>query len=120
MCLRNSIQSSATEVDWQPRTSTRLYSLGGVTANQKVINDIKNMLKAEGYNTANVIVTITHADGATVGQTFDLSLSTNQYKLMKIRLTIPYSDVGIFPMKISGSALLDAELVAAKGRATMN
>lgn len=93
---------------------------GGVTANQKVINDIKNMLKAEGYNTANVVVTITHADGATVGQTFDLSLSTNQYKLMKIRATIPYADVGIFPMKISGSAVLDAELVAAKGRATMN
>lgn len=93
---------------------------GGVTANQKVINDIKNMLKAEGYNTTNVAVTITHADGANIGQTFDLSLSTNQYKLMRIRLTIPYSDVGIFPMKISSSALLDAELVTAKGRATMN
>ncbi|RLS38131.1 MAG: pilus assembly protein [Planctomycetota bacterium] len=93
---------------------------GGITANQKVINDIKNMLKAEGYNTTNVIVTITYADGANVGQPFDISLSTNQYKLMRIRLTVPYSDVGIFPMKISSSALLDAELVTAKGRATMN
>ncbi len=94
--------------------------VGGVTANQKVINDIKNMLKAEGYNTANVTVTITHADGANVGQPFDISLSTNQYKLMKIRLTVPYSDVGIFPMRLGAATILDAELVAAKGRATMS
>jgi len=92
---------------------------GGVTANQKVTNDIKNMLKAEGYNTANVAVTITYADGATVGQNFDLSLATNQYKLMKLRVTIPYADVGIFPMKISSAAIMDATLVTSKGRSTM-
>lgn len=93
---------------------------GGITPNQKVINDIKNMLKAEGYNTANVVVTIVHADGATVGQTFDLSLVANQYKMMKIRVTIPYTDVRILNMRIASSTILDATLVVSRGRSTLN
>ena len=43
--------------------------VGGITANQKVTNDIKNMLKAEGYPATNIVVTILHADGATMDRT---------------------------------------------------
>ncbi len=93
---------------------------GGITANQKVINDIKNMLRAEGYSTTNVAVSIVYADGPTVGQTFDLSLTSNQYKLMKITVSIPYSDVRMFPMSISQSSVLKSTLIASKGRASLN
>ena len=93
---------------------------GGLTANQKVTNDIKNMLKAEGYSTTNVVVSIVHADGSTVGQTFDLALVANQYKLMRISVTIPYSDVGIFPMRISPTTIMEASLIASRGRSTLN
>ena len=93
--------------------------VGGVTHNQKVINDIKNMMKAERMPITNAVVTIVHADGATAGQTFDLSLASNQYKMMKIRITIPYGDVGIFPMKISRTLILDATLVTSRGRSTL-
>lgn len=93
---------------------------GGITPNQKIINDIKNMLKAEGYNTANVAVTILHADGASAGQTFDLALASNQYKMMKIRVTIPYADVRILRMRIASSTVLDATLVISRGRSTLN
>ncbi len=94
--------------------------VGGITANQKVTNDIKNMLKAEGYPATNIVVTILHADGATMGQNFDLALSTNQYKMFRITVTIPYSDVKMFPMGLSSSTILKADLVASRGRSTLN
>ena len=93
---------------------------GGITANQKVINDIKNMLRAEGYPATNIVVTILHAEGATVGQNFDLALSTNQYKMFRITVTIPYSDVKMFPMSLSSSPTLRATMVASRGRSTLN
>ncbi len=93
---------------------------GGITSNQKVTNDIKNMLKAEGYPATNIVVTILHADGATVGQTFDLGLSTNQYKMFRITVTIPYSDVKMFPMGLKPSPILKATMVASRGRSTLN
>ena len=93
---------------------------GGITSNQKVANDIKNMLRAEGYPATNIVVTIVHADGATAGLTFDLSNSANQYKLMLITVTIPYNDVKMFPLSITPSTLLSASLVVSRGRSTMN
>ena len=96
--------------------------VGGITANQKVTTDIKNMLRAEGLPDTNLVVSIVHADGATVGQPFDLALTTNQYKLMKITVSIPYTDVKLFPipMSISQSTVLSASLIASRGRSTLN
>lgn len=94
--------------------------VGGITANEKVTNDIKNMLKAEGYPATNIVVTILHADGANVGQTFDLGLSTNQYKMFRITITIPYADVKLFPMGLKPSPTLRATMVASRGRSTLN
>ena len=94
--------------------------VGGITANQKVTNDIKNMLKAEGYPATNIVVTIVHADGATMGQNFDLALSTNQYKMFRITVTIPYADVKMFPMGLKSNPTIKADLVASRGRSTLN
>lgn len=92
----------------------------GTTANQKVVNDIKNMLKAEGYNTTNVVVAITHAGGPSDGQTFDLADPDNAYQMLKISIKIPYSDVGIFPWSISPSLMMESTLIASRGRSTLS
>ena len=95
---------------------------GGLTANQKVINDIKNMLRADGFPPNNIAITIVHADGASVGQTFDLADADNQYQMMKITLTIPYADVKMFPlpMLIQQSTMLTSKLIVSRGRSTLN
>lgn len=94
--------------------------LGSQTANEKVVTDIKNMLKADGFPVASVTVTITHADGPTAGQTFDLSLATNQYKLMRISASIPYSAISMFPLGTSPGNTIGATLVQSRGRSTLN
>ncbi len=94
--------------------------LDGLTPNQKVTHDIQNMLKADGFPAANIVVAIVHADGATAGQTFDLALKANQYKLMRITVTIPYADVSMLPWSIDQSAVLRASLVTSRGRSSLN
>ncbi len=96
--------------------------VGGITANQKVTNDIKNMLRADGFPPTNLAVSIVHADGASVGQVFDLADANNQYKMMKITVTIPYADVKMFPlpMLIQQSSVLSSTLIVSRGRSTLN
>lgn len=93
---------------------------GGLTANEKVAQDIGNMLKADGFPATNVVVSIVHADGATAGQVFDLNLASNQHKLIRVTVTIPYSDVSLLPMSIDQSAILRASLVTSRGRSSLN
>ncbi len=95
---------------------------GGLTANQKVINDIKNMLRADGFPPTSLVVSIVHADGASVGQTFDLADAGQQYQMMKITVSIPYADVKMFPlpMLIQQSAVLSSTLIVSRGRSTLN
>lgn len=70
------------------------------TGNQKVIQDIKNVLTAEGLPGNAATVTITHAEGDNAGSTFDLSSSANDLKYFKITVEIPYSalnSTGLLP-----------------------
>ncbi len=92
---------------------------GGLTSNEKVILDITNMLRADGIPATNIDVAITHADGTSVGETFDLSLQTNQHQLMRITVSVPYADVSLFPLSIDESTILSATLVASRGRSNM-
>jgi Flp pilus assembly protein TadG len=88
----------------------------GQTANDKVISDVKNQLKAYGIDTTNVQVTITHADGASAGTTFDLQDTNNDLKYFKLEITVPYSAVnknGFLPNTLSN---LKASIVFRKGK----
>ncbi len=93
--------------------------LNGGTANERVTNDIKNILRAEGYPASSITVTITHAIGANVGQTFDLGAPGNAYGIMKIEVSVPYSKVSMFPFSISEGTALKASMVASRGRSTL-
>lgn len=94
--------------------------LNGQTANEKVIGDIKNLLKAEGFPAASITLTITHADGANAGQPFDLSDTNNQYKLMKVSATVPYNSVSLFPTPLGPTQTLSANLIQMRGRSTLS
>ncbi len=86
------------------------------TANQKVIQDIRAFLNASGLPGAQATITITHADGASAGQTFDLQNKNNYLGLFRITATIPFSSVSVFPNKIMKNSVLKAELVNRRGR----
>lgn len=93
--------------------------LPGQTINQKVILDIKNFLAAEGFNTSNITITITAADGANAGSTFDLSNSANQLQLFKIRAVMPYSAVTSVTFYPHTGQTISASVVYRKGKNTL-
>jgi len=86
------------------------------TPNEKVIRDVKAFVSAAGIPAAQVTVTITHADGANAGSTFDLANDDNYLGLFKIKATVPYSAISNFPTQFLGGQTLRAELVCRRGR----
>ena len=81
------------------------------TPNQKVIQDLKNFVTAAGLRGNDTTVTITHADGASAGQTFDLADPNNDLKFCKVQVTLPYSSVSVFPLTYLSGKTLKAAVV---------
>lgn len=86
------------------------------TANQKVIQDIKAFLNASGLPGNQATITITHAEGSNAGSTFDLGNTNNYLGMFRIKATIPFSSVSLFPNRIMSGTTLKAELVTRRGR----
>ena len=86
------------------------------TANQKVVQDIRAFLNASGLPGSQATITITYADGVDAGSTFDLGDTDNYLGLFKIKATIPFSAISLFPNKIMSGTTLKAELVTRRGR----
>jgi Flp pilus assembly protein TadG len=81
------------------------------TPNQKVIQDLKNFLTASGLNGNASTVTITHADGDNVGQTFDLADPDNDLQFVRVEATLPYASVSVFPLTYLAGKTLKAAVV---------
>lgn len=92
--------------------SKRLQS--GQTGNQKVIQDIKNVLTADGLPGSQATVTITHADGPYAGTEFDLSSSANDLQYFKISIEIPYSALNTNNLLPNTFSKLSASIVYRK------
>ncbi|QDU41424.1 TadE-like protein [Maioricimonas rarisocia] len=92
----------------------------GQTPNQKVIQDIRNFLTASGIPGDEVTITITHADGASAGSTFDLADPDNYLELFQITATVPYSEVSTFPMNYMSGQTLRAALVFRMARSNLS
>jgi Flp pilus assembly protein TadG len=86
------------------------------TPNQKVIQDIRAFLSAGGIPGAQVTVTITYAEGASAGSTFDLNDPNNYMQLFKITASVPYSAVSMFPNRFLAGQTLKAQLICRRGR----
>lgn len=80
----------------------------GQTANEKVIQDIKNMLTAAGIDGANVTVTIEHADSA--GTTFDLQDPDNYLDYFRIRVAVAYENVSSLPGSYLAGRVMTADI----------
>ena len=91
----------------------------GQTINQKVIQDIKNFLSAEGINGNQVTITITAADGANAGSTFDLSNPVNELAMFKIHAVIPYSAITSVTFYPHTNQTISASIVYRKGKSTL-
>jgi Flp pilus assembly protein TadG len=81
------------------------------TPNQKVEQDLKNFISAAGLKGSDSTVTITHADGASVGQTFDLADPVNDLQFVRVEVTLPYHSVSVFPVTYLGGKTLKASIV---------
>jgi len=100
-------------MDWGPVVND------GQTPNQKVIQDIRNFIKAAGMPADSVTITLTHADGVGAGQPFDLSDPDNRLALFKITATLDYEAVSTFPVKFMEGKTLKQSLVMRAGKLTL-
>lgn len=91
----------------------------GQTANQKVMDDIRNFLVASGLPGDDIELSITSAEGADEGQNFDLADPDNQYRLFRIDASIPYDSVATFPSTFMGGQEITASLVFRSGRVSL-
>jgi len=91
----------------------------GTTANQKVIDDIRNFITASGLPGNQITVTITSAEGSDQGQTFDLNDPNNKLRLFRISADVLYSDVSSYPITFMKGHKVTAALVFRAGRVTL-
>uniref|UniRef100_A0A7C2JZA9 Pilus assembly protein n=1 Tax=Schlesneria paludicola TaxID=360056 RepID=A0A7C2JZA9_9PLAN len=85
----------------------------GQTGNDKVIQDIRNTLAAEGLPADQLTITITEAEG---GGTFNLDDPANDLKLFRISASVPYSALSTASLLPAPVETLSASIVFRKGR----
>lgn len=89
------------------------------TANEKVIQDIKNMLTAARIPGDAVTISITHAEGSSTGQPFDLEDQDNYLKMFTISAEVPYEDVTLISGHFLRNQKLSAQISFRMGRVTL-
>ena len=91
--------------------------LGGKTANQKLVDDVKNYLASNNINPDRVDVKVTAADDPT--QDFDLDDPANDLELFQVRVEVPYSNVSYSPVSDANDYSLTSALTFRNGRAVV-
>jgi Flp pilus assembly protein TadG len=92
--------------------------MNGQTANQKLINDVKNFLASTGIQKTDVTVQVVDAENPS--QSFDLDDEDNDLRLFQIKIDVPYSKVSLSPVKHYHNYNLSAALTFRNGRATLS
>jgi Flp pilus assembly protein TadG len=87
--------------------------------NTKIVQDIRNLLTASGIPGDDATISIVHADGAQVGNAFDVSDENNYLKLFRIEGAVPYTSVSTFPINFFSSESIRASVTYRKGRASV-
>ena len=88
----------------------------GMSANEKVLMDIRNFLTAAGMPGDEMQLSITHAESASAGSAFDLGDPDNRLKLFRISVEVPYEAVSNFPSTFMQGQTVTASLVFRAGR----
>ena len=87
----------------------------GDTPNAKIERDLRNFVTASGLPGSSLSVSITHAEGANSGQTFDIADEDNELELMDITVALPYSSISLFPTRHMAGQSVSASLVMRAG-----
>ena len=90
----------------------------GTTANDKVIQDIRNFMNASGVDTSAMEITITYADGPNAGEPFELGDPESHMELFEIRAHQPHSATNIWCSYLTKGRGLTARFVLRAGRST--
>ena len=94
--------------------------LDGSTPQAKVLEDIQNFLEAGGIPAEELELSIVSAEGADIGDAFDLTDPDNAYRLFRITATIPYSETSPFHSSFTNEADLSASLVFRNGKSSIS
>lgn len=92
----------------------------GMTANDKIVRDIRAFLTTAGLPGDDVTISITHADGGSEGQYFDLDGSDSYLELFRIDASVPYSSISLVPLAFMEANPISASIVFRRGRVNMS
>lgn len=93
--------------------------LPGQTPNDKVLLDIRNLIKANGLPGDLVTLEIVHADGPQEGSPFVLDDPNNEMKLFRINATLDYTEIDVFPAGFMQGTVLEESIVMRLGAAAL-
>lgn len=96
-------------MDWQSVVGD------GDTPNAKVERDLRNFVTASGLPGSALTISITHADGPNTGQAFDIADENNELELVKIQLSLSYTQISLFPNRYMGGTDITARLIMRAG-----
>ncbi len=89
----------------------------GQSTNDKIIDDVKNMLAANGITNENIEVKISHIDDA--DEEFDLDDPDNYLELFQLRIELPYGSSNPYGVPASDEMMLGASVVFRNARTSL-
>jgi len=90
----------------------------GETSNQKLIQDVTNLMASSGVPAEDLLVTI--RDFASPELPFNLDDPANDLKLFEVEVSVPFSSVSLTPISESNDYTLSASITFRNGRATLS
>ncbi|MFO0792065.1 MAG: TadE family protein [Pirellulales bacterium] len=90
----------------------------GQTSNQKLIQDVKNFLAANGVPKNKITVQVKDHQSPTAD--FDLDNPANSGKLFEVKISVNFSAVSLQPVPAADDYALHAMVVFRNGRATIS
>lgn len=90
----------------------------GQTANQKLIQDVKNFLASNGIPKDDITVTVKSHANPTAD--FDLDDPANDLQLFDVNISVSFSAVSLQPVSVSDDFALHAKVVFRNGRSTIS
>jgi hypothetical protein len=90
----------------------------GESANDKLIEDVKNLLASNGVARDDINVTV--KDFEDPNQDFDLDDPNNDLKLFEVKIEVDWSSMSLTPVDAGSDHPLSAKVVFRNGRATIS
>jgi hypothetical protein len=90
----------------------------GQTANQKLMDDVKNLLASNGIPKDQITVSVKDHENPTTD--FDLDEPANDLKLFDVNVAVNFSAVSLQPVPSGSDFALKAKVVFRNGRSTIS